>query len=154
MAQAIQGTPIPEGFAKEIEIPRRPPLFCLGCPHRAVFYVLKKLMKSDVVALGDIGCYTLSALPPLTAIHSCLCMGAGISMAHGTAQAMAAAALLEVETSTKRSRPSSSASAPIMASKCFGRPLVWRVSLGRSASPAPDLRLVMDRPHMWGARRG
>jgi len=66
----------------------RPPLMCAACAHRGLFYALNK-MKG--IVHGDIGCYTLSALPPLTAIHSCLCMGAGISMAHGTAQAIAAA---------------------------------------------------------------
>ncbi|MGB5986096.1 MAG: thiamine pyrophosphate-dependent enzyme, partial [Desulfobacterales bacterium] len=58
-----------------------------ACAHRGLFYTLNK-MKG--IVHGDIGCYTLSALPPLTAIDTCLCMGAGISMAHGTAQAIAA----------------------------------------------------------------
>ena len=65
----------------------RPPLMCAACAHRGLFYVLNK-MKG--IVHGDIGCYTLSALPPLMSIHTCLCMGAGISMAHGTAMAIAA----------------------------------------------------------------
>jgi len=83
LAGAIHGTPIPQGFDKEIEIPRRPPLFCLGCPHRGVFYVLKKLMKSDVVALGDIGCYTLGGLPPYSSMQTSFCMGASVGNALG-----------------------------------------------------------------------
>jgi len=65
-------------------LPPRPPLMCPGCPHRPVFHALRKL---HAVVAGDIGCYTLGALPPLSAMDSCVCMGAGISMAHGMALA-------------------------------------------------------------------
>ncbi len=58
----------------------RPPLMCAGCPHRGLFYILKKLKKT---VMGDIGCYTLGALPPTAAIDTCLCMGGSITMAHG-----------------------------------------------------------------------
>ncbi len=61
-------------------IPVRPPVLCPGCPHRAVFYVLHKL-KLNVS--GDIGCYTLGFMPPLSAIDTTICMGASISVAHG-----------------------------------------------------------------------
>ncbi len=61
-------------------LPVRPPVLCPGCSHRGIFYVLKKL---KVFVAGDIGCYTLGALPPLEAMHSCLCMGGSITMAHG-----------------------------------------------------------------------
>ncbi|MFC2029591.1 thiamine pyrophosphate-dependent enzyme [Chloroflexota bacterium] len=66
------------------EIPARPPVLCPGCPHRSVFHVLNK---RRVPVTGDIGCYTLGLLPPLSAIHTCGCMGAGIGVAHGAAQA-------------------------------------------------------------------
>jgi indolepyruvate ferredoxin oxidoreductase alpha subunit len=59
-------------------------VLCPGCPHRGVFYVLNKL---KVPVNGDIGCYTLGLIPPLSAIHSCGCMGAGIAVAHGAAKA-------------------------------------------------------------------
>lgn len=62
------------------EAPGRPPLMCAGCPHRGLFYILSKLKKT---VLGDIGCYTLGALPPTSAIDACLCMGGSITMAHG-----------------------------------------------------------------------
>lgn len=62
------------------DIPARPPVLCAGCPHRGVFYTLKKL-KLNV--MGDIGCYTLGAVPPLGSIDSVLCMGASIGMAIG-----------------------------------------------------------------------
>ncbi len=65
---------------KEVEIPKRPPILCAGCPHRAISYVLNRL---KVVISGDIGCYTLGALPPLNAMDTCLCMGASISAASG-----------------------------------------------------------------------
>ncbi len=64
-------------------LPMRPPTLCPGCSHRGVFTVLKKL---GVFVSGDIGCYTLAALPPISATHACLCMGASIGMAHGMAK--------------------------------------------------------------------
>lgn len=62
------------------EVPARPPVLCAGCPHRGVFYTLKQL---KVTVTGDIGCYTLGAVPPLNAIDSVLCMGASIGMSIG-----------------------------------------------------------------------
>jgi indolepyruvate ferredoxin oxidoreductase alpha subunit len=64
------------------DLPPRPPLLCAGCPHRGVFWALGKLR---AVVMGDIGCYTLAALPPLSAMDSCVCMGASVGMAHGLA---------------------------------------------------------------------
>ncbi len=67
--------------AKEAaKVPARPPVMCAGCPHRGVFYVLNKL---KLTVNGDIGCYTLGAVPPLAAVDTCVCMGASIGMAHG-----------------------------------------------------------------------
>lgn len=60
--------------------PGRPPLFCAGCPHRGLFYVLGKLKKT---VMGDIGCYTLGTLPPTSAMDTTLCMGGSIGMTHG-----------------------------------------------------------------------
>jgi len=85
LAEAIHGTPIPKDFAEEMPIPPRPPLLCLGCPHRGVFYALKKMMKQDVVALGDIGCYTLGGLPPYSSMQTSFCMGASVGNAVGFA---------------------------------------------------------------------
>ncbi len=65
-------------------LPQRPPVMCPGCPHRGVYYVIKKL---GVVATGDIGCYTLGALPPLVGIDTCVCMGASIGNAMGMEKA-------------------------------------------------------------------
>lgn len=64
-------------------LPNRPPTLCPGCSHRGVFTVLARL---KVFVNGDIGCYTLGALPPFDATHTCICMGAGVSMAHGMAK--------------------------------------------------------------------
>lgn len=65
----------------EVEkVPNRPPVMCAGCPHRGVFYVLNKL---KLTVNGDIGCYTLGAVPPLAAVDTCVCMGASVGMAHG-----------------------------------------------------------------------
>ncbi len=76
------------GIKKDIsnpgELPQRPPVMCPGCPHRAVFYAFKKL---GITATGDIGCYTLGALPPLQGIDACVCMGASIGMAMGMEKA-------------------------------------------------------------------
>ncbi|MBN1549001.1 MAG: indolepyruvate ferredoxin oxidoreductase subunit alpha [Syntrophaceae bacterium] len=67
------------------EVPPRPPNLCPGCPHRGVFYVLGKL---GAFVSGDIGCYTLSFMKPLEGLHSTVCMGASISMAHGMSKAL------------------------------------------------------------------
>lgn len=62
------------------EIPVRPPVMCCGCPHRGLFYALKKL---KVYVSGDIGCYTLGASAPLAMMDTCVCMGASVSALHG-----------------------------------------------------------------------
>lgn len=62
------------------DVPVRPPVMCAGCPHRGVFYTLKKL---GVMVSGDIGCYTLGAGAPLNAMDTTICMGASISGLHG-----------------------------------------------------------------------
>jgi len=67
------------------DLPPRPPVMCAGCPHRGVFYILNKL---KLTVTGDIGCYTLGALPPLNAVDTVLCMGASIGMAHGFKKAL------------------------------------------------------------------
>ncbi len=69
-----------EGKTFGEEIPVRPPVMCCGCPHRGVFYALKK---AGVYVSGDIGCYTLGASAPLGAMDACICMGASISALHG-----------------------------------------------------------------------
>lgn len=67
------------------DLPPRPPALCAGCPHRVVF---KELSRLKAIVTGDIGCYTLGALPPLAAMDTCLDMGASVSMAHGMEIAM------------------------------------------------------------------
>ncbi len=62
------------------QVPGRPPILCPGCPHRSVYYVLNKLHKH---AAGDIGCYTLGAVAPLSVVDTCVCMGSSISTLHG-----------------------------------------------------------------------
>jgi indolepyruvate ferredoxin oxidoreductase alpha subunit len=64
------------------QLPFRPPVLCAGCPHRGVFHVLRNL---KVPVNGDIGCYTLGVVPPLSSIDTCGCMGASIGVAHGAA---------------------------------------------------------------------
>ena len=62
------------------DVPNRPPALCAGCPHRIVF---RELARNKAIVTGDIGCYTLGALPPLSAMDTTLDMGASVSMAHG-----------------------------------------------------------------------
>lgn len=70
-----------DAFTKtDLDIPARPPVLCAGCPHRGLYYALKKL---NVTVSGDIGCYTLGALPPLGMVDTCVCMGASVSALHG-----------------------------------------------------------------------
>lgn len=66
------------------QVPARPPILCPGCPHRSVFSVLKKL---GIHAAGDIGCYTLGAVAPLSVVDTTVCMGASISTLHGMEKA-------------------------------------------------------------------
>lgn len=66
-------------------IPPRPPNMCPGCPHRGIFYILKAM---KLFVSGDIGCYTLAALPPISAMHTCICMGASVSGAMGMDKAL------------------------------------------------------------------
>jgi indolepyruvate ferredoxin oxidoreductase alpha subunit len=80
----------PPKAAKKPDVPAtaplpRPPIMCPGCPHRSLFFALNQ-MKG--IVLSDIGCYTLSVLPPLQSIDSCICMGASISNAQGVAKAL------------------------------------------------------------------
>ncbi len=82
---AISGPPAAVHKLPEINIPPRPPNLCPGCPHRGLFYVLGKL---KAFVAGDIGCYTLSYMEPLAGLHSCICMGASIGMAHGMSKAL------------------------------------------------------------------
>ncbi len=63
----------------------RPPTMCAGCPHRGFFYELSK--KKNIMVTGDIGCYTLGSAAPLSAMETCICMGASISMGHGAQKA-------------------------------------------------------------------
>lgn len=81
---AVLGVKAPECAVIEEQIPVRPPVMCAGCPHRATFYVLKKL---NLVVSGDIGCYTLGAVAPLASVDTTICMGASVSAAHGMAKA-------------------------------------------------------------------
>ncbi len=78
---AMDGTkPCESSYTNMLELPGRPPVLCAGCPHRGIFYALKK---HDVVVAGDIGCYSLGAFKPLERLDIILCMGGGVSMAQG-----------------------------------------------------------------------
>ena len=79
------GLDIPEFKGLDEALPVRPPVMCAGCPHRGMFYTLKK---NKCTVLGDIGCYTLGAVAPLAAMDVTLCMGASISSIHGFNKAL------------------------------------------------------------------
>ena len=85
------------GVKLEEAIPARPPVMCAGCPHRGLFYTLAK---NKITALGDIGCYTLGAVPPLGALDSTICMGASISGLHGFTKASGKKAVAVIGDST------------------------------------------------------
>jgi indolepyruvate ferredoxin oxidoreductase alpha subunit len=74
------GTTSVTGLSSGMKLPPRPPTLCPGCPHRTVFNILKKL---ELTVTGDIGCYTLGALPPFTSIDTCIEMGGSIGIAQG-----------------------------------------------------------------------
>ncbi len=79
------GLPVPQGVKLDEQLPVRPPVMCAGCPHRGMFYTLSK---NKVTVLGDIGCYTLGAVAPLSAVDMTLCMGGSISATHGFNKAL------------------------------------------------------------------
>ena len=79
------GVAAPAGKKLDETMPPRPPVMCAGCPHRGLFYTLKK---NHCTVLGDIGCYTLGAVAPLNAMEMTLCMGASISSIHGYNKAL------------------------------------------------------------------
>lgn len=81
--EAVLGEKAPEFDIADEAIPARPPVMCAGCPHRASFYVLKKL---GLTVCGDIGCYTLGGVAPLASIDTTICMGASVGAAHGMAK--------------------------------------------------------------------
>ncbi|HEB65113.1 MAG TPA: indolepyruvate ferredoxin oxidoreductase subunit alpha [Chloroflexi bacterium] len=81
---APDSLPIAAPILTPQDLPSRPPVLCPGCPHRSTFYILHKLKRP---VNGDIGCYTLGVIPPLSAIHTTGCMGASIGVAHGGAVA-------------------------------------------------------------------
>ena len=74
------GLPEKPSVSPDSPVPVRPPVMCPGCPHRGIYHVLAK---NRVTVLGDIGCYTLGAVPPLSAVDTTLCMGASVSGIHG-----------------------------------------------------------------------
>ena len=75
---------LPSVTMPDIALPVRPPVLCAGCPHRASFYAIKQAMQGrESVFTGDIGCYTLGNAAPLDMVDTCLCMGAGITVAQG-----------------------------------------------------------------------
>lgn len=84
--EAIEGKKKADLFSP-VPLPLRPPNMCAGCPHRGIFFNLSKL---NVFVSGDIGCYTLAFLPPLSAMDSCVCMGASVTIAHGMVKALGA----------------------------------------------------------------
>ena len=79
----------PETIDVGVKAVSRPPALCPGCPHRGFFYTMSK--NKNFVVCGDIGCYTLGAAAPLSAMDSCVCMGGGFSVAMGMSKAFEAA---------------------------------------------------------------
>lgn len=80
---ALTDLPLPEEGIDATNLPAapgRPPVLCAGCPHKGLFLALNRL---KVQVMGDIGCYTLGALPPMQAVDAVICMGASVGMAHG-----------------------------------------------------------------------
>lgn len=85
LIRECMGLPTPDPLSIEDSIPGRPPVMCAGCPHRGIFYILHK---NNCMVYGDIGCYTLGAVPPLNAMDLNVCMGASCSGLHGFNKAM------------------------------------------------------------------
>jgi indolepyruvate ferredoxin oxidoreductase alpha subunit len=95
--EVILGQAAPGPALRPPALPGRPPVLCPGCPHKAAFFAVKRL---GLTVTGDIGCYTLGALPPLETLDTCVCMGAGVGMAHGMEKAGGPKALAVLGDST------------------------------------------------------
>jgi indolepyruvate ferredoxin oxidoreductase alpha subunit len=100
--QALDLAPREKIELSGVQLPMRPPQLCTGCPHRDTYSALNIALegKTDAVVAGDIGCYTLGALPPYRAMESCVCMGASIGMARGAAAAGLGPAIAAIGDST------------------------------------------------------
>ena len=85
LREKILNKPVEISVPVTNDLPARPPVMCAGCPHRKVFHVLKKL---KATISGDIGCYTLSSLPPLETMDTCICMGGSIGVAQGLSKVL------------------------------------------------------------------
>ncbi|MBS3818379.1 indolepyruvate ferredoxin oxidoreductase [bacterium] len=87
--KALEMPPYSTHFLEDSPLASRPPKLCQGCPHADTFHALNEVLRSRSGAnvFSDIGCYTLGALPPYNAVHTCVCMGASVSMAKGGADA-------------------------------------------------------------------
>ncbi|MBU3205460.1 indolepyruvate ferredoxin oxidoreductase subunit alpha [Clostridium algidicarnis] len=83
--EAILGKKADSNYITDIVPPSRPPILCAGCPHRGMFYAVSKY--KDIIATGDIGCYTLGMMPPLSVTDTVICMGASISSGLGMQKA-------------------------------------------------------------------
>lgn len=83
--KALLGTSLDTPYVLDIKAPNRPPVLCPGCPHRGIFYAVSKY--KDVIASGDIGCYTLGMMPPVSVTDTCICMGASVSAGIGMEKA-------------------------------------------------------------------
>ncbi|MCD6468016.1 MAG: indolepyruvate ferredoxin oxidoreductase subunit alpha [Thermoplasmata archaeon] len=79
--------PLPDTKENPLSLPSRPPVMCPGCPHRASYYAMKKVVPKDVVYPTDIGCYTLGKAPPLEVADVLLCMGSNAGIANGLSKA-------------------------------------------------------------------
>lgn len=85
LVRKCMGLDVPDTIGIDDAIPPRPPVMCAGCPHRGIFYTLKK---NNCMVYGDIGCYTLGAVAPLNSMDLNVCMGASCSGLHGFNKAM------------------------------------------------------------------
>jgi indolepyruvate ferredoxin oxidoreductase alpha subunit len=103
IVRAALGLPARQGMVIEgLSLPNRPPQLCTGCPHGDSFDAIKTALASfgAPVVTSDIGCYTLGALPPYSAVESCVCMGASVGMARGASDAGIKPALALIGDST------------------------------------------------------
>ncbi len=100
--EALGMEPLPTAYDPATEIANRPPALCKGCPHTDSFRALNEALNDfdNPQVFSDIGCYTLAALPPLEAVHSCVAMGASIGMAAGAAHAGYSPAVAAIGDST------------------------------------------------------
>jgi len=153
IVRAALGLPARTGVViPGLSLPNRPPQLCPGCPHCDTFSALKKALSGyeTSIVTADIGCYTLGALPPYSAIESCVCMGASVSMAKGASEAGLKPAVAVIGDSTFLH----SGITPLMDAVSANTPLTLIILDNQAVAMTGGQKTLLESPRLEGIVRG